>query len=187
MPIVSKVKPKGGQRVVHAALSRRIGRGSHLPSLQGEPKTGASLPVYRISARGASRAKPLALARRVGWQYPVIGGDRPGLACLRECRSGLRYAGLIEGALPQRLLDAALVAEAHLAGDTRTYQARLLHIPALQIQALWLYVPHGPNLFVTLTEARRAHEQTPVNDIRQLIRRVRADLKSRTLARRAAS
>jgi hypothetical protein len=145
-----------------------------MPSLHGAPKTGMPLPLYRISAAAAASAKPLARVQKIGWQYPLLGGKCPGLVNLREGSGGLKYSGVIEGALPERFLSAALLAEREFQDDDETYEPRLLHIPSLQLQALWLYRARGRSRFVSFSERRRALPLKVEDDIRGLIRRVRA-------------
>jgi len=177
MTIHTQDAPKSGRRILHAALGRRLHRAAHMPSLRGEPKSGHPLPLYRLTEHGLAQDVPLAHARRIGWQYPVIGGDLPGLASLRRTAGGLRYASLIEGPLAQRLLDAALLAEQNLAKHEAEFQPRRLQIPSLQAELLWMYRPRGGSLFVSLSEARQAPELA-LETLRPIVTRASKRLKA---------
>jgi hypothetical protein len=155
MAFVVRNAPKGARRTIHAALARRRHLAPQIPSLDGSPHTGHPLPVYRIGPTALESAKMLSRARLVGWRYPLVGGKSPGLAELRKRAKAWRYAGIIEGSLPQRFLEAALLAEAHPKIAQESVRPRFLEIPALRLQALWLR-SRGRDRFIVLSTAQAA-------------------------------
>ncbi len=152
MPIKGPIEPSGGRDIVHSALSQRSHRSQHLPALRGSPQTGAPLPVYLLSRDEALLSNPLSAARLIGWKYPIVGGDAPGLATLLIAPDGPKFAGITHGPLPSRLLDAAALADDHLESLAEEFEPRLLEIPALHICALWLFRAEGENFFISLMD-----------------------------------
>jgi hypothetical protein len=153
-----------------------------MPSLRGAASTGHPLPLYRLGAGALKGKAPLSRARKIGWYVPVIGGAVPGLAILRARAKGPEYAGLIEGPLAQRLLDAALFVEGDLADAEAVFEPRLLQIPSLQALLLWMQRP-GKSLFVALAEARQAPDLELEDDLREIAARAK---KRRRRSRRGA-
>jgi hypothetical protein len=154
MPIKGRIEPVGGRDIVNTALSQRSHRSQHLPALGGSPQTGAPLPVYLLSRDEALLPDPLSAARLIGWKYPIIGGDSPGLAFLLIAPDGLKFGGISHGPLPSRLLDAAVLADNHLESLAEEFEPRLLEIPALHIYALWLFHAERENFFVSLMDGQ---------------------------------
>jgi len=153
MALKGQTEPAGGRDIVNGALSERAQRGPQLPALCGVPQTGAALPVYLLSREEAALADPLQAAKLVGWKYPVIGGASPGIASLLAAPDGLKFAGINHGPLPERLLEAAVLAESNLGPLNEVFEPRLLEIPALRIYALWLYRDQE-NYFISLLDGQ---------------------------------
>jgi hypothetical protein len=192
MTIIKAKPPADGKQTVLDALARRMRRTPML-SLHPKPQPaaprgsraafrgpalGAPIPIYNIGFQETALAQPLDAARLVGWRYLVAGGQEYGIAHLSANGAHNEYAGLTEGYLPQRLIDAAQVADQALGSSTKRYQLRLLQIPALQIIALWL-ARSNDNRFVLMAGggAARAHEAPPlVDDIRPVINAARDSL-----------
>jgi hypothetical protein len=151
MAIVGQAEPVGGREIIHAALSRRIRRPKPIASLKGSPKTGAALPVYRISRKGALVSKPLSRAKKIGWRYLIVGGSAIGLAVLARRSQRLEFGGIHEGALPDSLLKAAELAEQRSGAETKTFEPRLLEIPSQHVFALWMFAPRVGSFFIPLT------------------------------------
>jgi len=141
MTLRVEAEPDGGRAIVHAALGRRAYRSDHLQSLQGAPQTAAALPLYVLSEEALSSEHPVALARRAGWRYPIVGGAEPGLALLSHRDGGHVYAGIIHGVLPRRLLEASAFAEDALGESQEPFAARLLEVPTRLLSCLWLAGP----------------------------------------------
>jgi len=160
MTIIIQKPPARGRIIVHAELQKRLGRSEHIRSLLGSPQTGSALPLYRISTASASKAHPLKRARKVGWQYPLVGGEYPGLVLLFQKRTGLKYAGIIEGGMPKRLIEVAFVAEQHLRNTDEIYEPRLLEMPWQRLVLLWMRGSRGTNWFYPISRARADWEAT---------------------------
>lgn len=173
MVIRRQPEPPGARNILHAALITRMRSARHILALRGSPRTGAPLPIYRLSYSATASPEPLRKARKVGLYYPIVGGDTPGLGHLIIARGGLRFAGVSEGRLALGLLDAATLAEDKLRTKTRIFTARLLEIPSLRIYALWLHSRDKMDCFVFLTgEERHAKSQfSLVGDIAPQIKR----------------
>lgn len=152
MTIRRNAEPARGRGIVHNALSQRAHRFQYVPVLRGSPQIGAPLPIYLLSRDGASLPVPLSAAKMVGWRYPIIGGSAVGLASLLKEPDGLKFAGISQGTLPERLLNAAVLADEKLGSRTKKFEPRLLEIPSLRIYALWLYASRGQSFFIPLMD-----------------------------------
>lgn len=175
MTIRQSRPPEGGRQAISAALSRRLPRAAALSPLGGSPATGAALPMYNIELDQTGLPDPLEAATLVGWRYPVVGGPEAGLAHLGTEGTDNEYQGLTRGYLPQRLVEAASIADEAVGGSSNDYEARLLQIPALRIVSLWM-AGENDNRFVILTDGRaRDIEAAPplVDDIRPVIEAAR--------------
>jgi hypothetical protein len=179
MPIVSQLQPKNAREIVHMALGQRLHRAEHAASLRGAPRTGAALPVYRIAKANISDRTLLSRAKKIGWRYPLVGGECPGLVHLVTVRGGFEFGGITEGIFAQRLLDAALLAEHALSKHKKKFQPRLLDIPALHVHALWLRSPRGTNYFIALSES--ANSMKMEDNIHGMMRRAAERTKLRRL------
>ena len=178
MTIRNQNEPPGGRDIVNAALRARSPRTANLMALGGAAaQTGRALPIYILTLEDASAADPLALAKLTGWRYPIVGGELPGLASLAQGPDQPQYAGITHGLLPQRLLEAAKLAEETLASSSESYEPRLLDAPALRIYCLWL--AGASNYFISLMDG-----QPPgTSDLRiedDIVARIRAALAART-------
>jgi hypothetical protein len=152
MTISGRAEPAGGRDFVNDELGKRSHRARHLLALSGTPQTGAPLPVYLLGRDEAAASDPLSAAKLAGWRYPIVGGASAGLASVSKDSSGFKFTGINNGTLPQRLLDAAILADQTLGPRAERYEARLLEIPALRIYALWLAGP--TNYFVSLLDGQ---------------------------------
>jgi hypothetical protein len=145
----------GGREIVYTALGRRLHRAQHLSALRGSPQIGAPLPIFLLDHAEASLEDPLSAARLVGWRYPIVGGASPGLAYLREDAGDLKFAGIADGQLPERLLEAAVLADDNFGSRPERFQPRLLEIPSLRICGLWLCGSERHNFFILLENGQR--------------------------------
>ena len=154
MPIKSQIEPVDGRDIIKTALGRRSHRAQHLTALRGSPQIGVPLSVYLISGDKALSDDDLSKVELVGWKYPIVGGDSVGLAFLLITPSGLKFAGISHGPLPNRLLEAARLADEHLKSLKGEFELRLLEVPALHIYALWLCGTEGRNGFISLIDGQ---------------------------------
>ena len=183
MALKGQTEPAGGRDIVNSALNERAQRGQQLPALRGSPQTGAAIPVYLVSRDEAALPEPLKAAKLVGWKYPVIGGDSPGIASLLAAPDGLKFAGINHGPLPERLLEAAVLAESSLGSREEVYEPRLLEIPALRIYALWLYRADQENFFIALLNGQPPGS-SKLQMENSILPRIGAALTGATVARR---
>jgi hypothetical protein len=139
------------RRVLHEALASRGGALRHVRSLRGNARSTAPLPVYRLSAPAALSSRPLARARRIGWVYLIVGGERPALATVLERRKSLLYAGISEGLLAQRLIDAVELAHERYKAEQRVVRVRILQVPSARLTVLWLAIRGLKSEFIALS------------------------------------
>ncbi|MFD9792248.1 hypothetical protein ACFWXK_15000 [Streptomyces sp. NPDC059070] len=120
----------------------RVRTAELLPAAADELRLAHPLQMYVIGlgdlAAGLGRARPVA------WRYLVQHGSGPvALAeTVRDAAGGhvfsqLNYGPFVAGTA------AALAAAAERAGDA---EARLLHLPAVHLIAVWLHAPTGDTL-----------------------------------------
>lgn len=133
------------------------------------------LPVFHLALSALSKRDPLSAARRVGWRYVVRLGSNEALIDLRGNDPGdLRLQAFRLGARADQLLQAGRLAERAF-GRRGDYDTRLLAIPRLRLEGLWL-AGAQENLFVFLRGPQQG-EIAPfdmVDDARRLARRRRA-------------
>ncbi len=153
MAIIRAREPVRGREIVHAALRRTIREDHPVPLLRNFGQTGAPLPIYRIGPTGIAHPHPITRAKKIGWRYPIVNGGSPGLACLLQKSDCLEFSGVSDGQFPERLFDAAAVAEEQLGHLERKFQPRLLEIPSLRLYLLWLFSPRRESRFIPLTDA----------------------------------
>lgn len=173
MTVAPSTPPPGGEQIVAAALAQRREKTVRIASLIGVPMIGAPLPMYNIRYDQTQRQDPVKAAQLVGWRYPIIGGEKPGLAHLSPQADGDDYAGLTHGYLPERLLAAARLAEERLGDSPDIYEPRLLQIPSLNIIALWM--AGSADKFILLTAGSPGSDGPPliVDDVRPVIEQAR--------------
>ncbi len=155
-PVVIQLQrePVGSRDILHAALAKRCHGARQLRSLRGSPKTGAPLPVYRISHPGALKPNPLRRAKKIGWGFPIVGGEIPGIGCLVIKGNTLKYAGVVEGHTAEKLWNAASLADRRMRSLKRKVEARILQIPTLRIRALWFHSHKQKSVFVLVRGGR---------------------------------
>lgn len=180
MPINSNAGPINGRTVMQEALSDRMTQTRTTGSpLGGFPQTGAPLPVYDLPLLQIQDAHPLDAATLTSWRYPVIGGLHPGLADIRESKSGglASFGGLSHGPMAARLIQASLLAEQTIGAKPEHYEPRLLDVPALQFSALWL---HGDEseYFISLMDGH-----PPGSAPLKVVDEITSELRARTATR----
>ncbi len=153
MAIIGQSEPAGGRKIIHRALRQRTRKDHPLPLLRNLGQTGAPLPNYRISPKGIAHPRPLSQAKKIGWRYPIVNGGLIGLACLIKKSDHLEFAGISDGQFPERLFEAATIAEEQLRHLERKFQPRLLEIPSLHLHMLWLFSPRRKSRFISLADS----------------------------------
>lgn len=88
----------------------------------------------------------------VGWLYPIVSGESVHLVSVRKQVDGLTFAGISQGALGYRVLEAAALAEQAVRKREQTFEPRILEIPALRLICLWLCGRKTRSLYISLLE-----------------------------------
>ena len=115
------------------------------------PNNGLELPgagiseelphqVYVLTLADIVSGKSPADARFTGWRHIIANGGRKFAAEIMGDEQGQnqQFAGTHEGALVKSFLATLRVMQKHKIVAGRTYELRLLKIPALYVMALWL-------------------------------------------------
>jgi hypothetical protein len=145
----------------------------------GAPQTGSALPIYVITRDEAGTPDPLAEAKLTGWRYPIVGAE-PGLASLAGDAEQPHFAGISHGTLPQRVLDAATLAEAVLGSEVEHFEPRLLEIPALRIYCLW-FKGEQTDRFISLMDGQPPGTE-PLTIEQEIVPRIKSALSRSTLS-----
>lgn len=169
MVVRTQAEPPQARAIVASALSRRLVRGPHLLSLQGDPHTGSPIAHYVLEGSALELQHPLQAAKFVGWQYPVVGGQALGLAQLAAHGEDLSYAGLLHGVLAERVLQAAALAEQTFGARPENFEVRLLDIPSRRLFLLWLVGPEGHFISVMAGSPPGTAPLTVIDDIGPLL------------------
>jgi hypothetical protein len=109
-------------------------------------------PVYVLDLPDIAAARDLSSARLTGWWYLVQQGDA--VVCSAEAANGARGGEPRFGALSQgpRPTSASRVLESSDATTAEATQPRLLRVPAVQTEALWLHTD-GADTLIPLAPA----------------------------------
>ena len=78
--------------------------------------------VYLLARKRKDQAFRVAAARMVGWLYPIVSGESVHLVSVRKQVDGLTFAGISQGALGYRVLEAAALAEQAVRKRERTFR-----------------------------------------------------------------
>jgi hypothetical protein len=150
MPIKRKTEPIEARTLLASSLARRMHHAKHVSALRGKVRVSGPIPVFALGFKSSRRSYPLRNVRLAGWTYLLMGNEAAGLAHLRGTRGRLSFAGLTAGPAAQDLIEAATLADEKLNSVNRSFEARVLEIPSLRIQAFWLYSSHRRSQFVAL-------------------------------------
>jgi hypothetical protein len=179
MAIKAHKGPPAGLAIVQRALAMREHQATTFSTpLGGSPQTGSPVPLYYLSLQQLNDERPLAAARIVSWQYPVVGGLHPGLA---EYREDFGDGGMSQGPLPSRFVQASMLAEQELSDNAEEFEPRLLDVPALQFAALWLHSATDKDFFISLLDGSPAGA-APLKVVRDVVPLLRARAASRAPA-----
>jgi hypothetical protein len=152
MSIVAPSAPRGGLAALRESLSARSGRVAQLDPAGGALLAGPPVPLYRIEARDALRARPLRAARLISWEYPLTGGASPCIVSMQSRSEGPVFGGIIHGWLVSRMLRAGCLAENELGDRKQDYLAKLVDCPALRLLLLVAQARHGASAVIPLVE-----------------------------------
>jgi hypothetical protein len=108
----------------------------------GSPALTASQPIpkFVLGLANISDLGFLRNAQQTGWIYLISGDDPVAVAEVRTTKEGGAHpASISTGQLPQRLANITKFAEQQYGADPADLEPRLLEIPALYVDALWLH------------------------------------------------
>jgi hypothetical protein len=140
MPIRTVQDPPEARRIAERALTR-----SQRPDLFGltiaPPAPIGALGLYNLTLENLL-ARRFENATLTGWRYVQL-ADGATLGKIADVTSddGPVLAATAERALARTVADAGAGAEALLATATEDYEPRILRLPQVHMEALWL---HGP-------------------------------------------
>jgi hypothetical protein len=140
MTLIIEPAPEGGPALVAKAVEdlrppRRFG--VDLLRRRPTPETTGPLPVYSLRLADLDLEVPTRAARQVGWRYIVREGDASSTVDLTAKAGTLRFHALRRGHRADYLAEACAVA-ATLDDGQDSYQLRILTLPPLRLDALWL-------------------------------------------------
>jgi hypothetical protein len=125
--------PQRGRRSLMKASATKE---SAKPSVSGAAVT---LPVYVLSLRALMKGRGMGDAKLVGYQMLTSYGGRPVMAEVAlDGQAGRRCASRITGPVADAALTSYRKVEKLKEIKGKTYEPRMLRIPALRIDAFWL-------------------------------------------------
>lgn len=110
-------------------------------------------PVYFVSLDDVALGRVLASPSLTGWRYILFDADAPRLAAelsAAEAGAPLSFSHFNEGPYVEGLVAAVAIAEGLESVRGGDYELRLLTVPSLYLDALWLsgaddlFIPLGP-------------------------------------------
>jgi hypothetical protein len=136
MPITMPAPPATGPDLVRKAISAFRRRGTEAG--QSEPQyLDRAIPIFALDVDALGLVRPTDAARQVGWRYFAQHGGEPAMVDLGGVEAtDLRFHALRRGARAERMLQATVVAEQ--GADDQELAARILTLPQLHLEALWL-------------------------------------------------
>lgn len=150
MAILPNQAPDAASKIARDELELRAPfRGRSTITFGGElPPSLGAMPVFNLSVTAllASRHED---ALFVGWRYVQL---RPGaptgeIVEVAADAEGLSMssAGYAEGFLARRIADAAMSAHQQFDASAEAYEARILRLPEIHMEALWLHSQGNPD------------------------------------------
>jgi hypothetical protein len=155
MPVVHRDPPAAASDAVHAALAHF----ATVPPEQLHALAGAapgdlaqSVPheVFTLGLDDLRAGRSMAGARSTGWRYLLREGDQ--VVASAET-AGTAFSHFNRGPFVASTAAALQAAEAAPQAQARSYDLRLLHVPALYTMALWLHADGGDDVLVPLDPA----------------------------------
>lgn len=148
MPIRQVEDPEAARALATSLLENRFpgGGGGSRPLVEGaapEPPVIGAIEVYNLTPRELVDGRTDD-PTPTGWRYVQLrNGAREGevvdvLAHNREAPTLASYAA---GRMAGRLGEAATRAQEELAGDEHDYEPRVLRVPEIHMEALWMHSP----------------------------------------------
>ncbi len=148
MPLIPARPPKKCHEEASSAVRQLLipphSSGTMTAATAEEHELAAPHDVYTINADKVANGS-LKSARRIGWRYLVMQGERAVAAAEVQRPAGTgqpEFSHLNSGPFVEGSIDALSIAEslAEVAADD--FEVRLLKLPSVYVMALWL---HGPS------------------------------------------
>jgi hypothetical protein len=157
MPVIHRDPPSAATEAVQAALQHFAGvPESQLHALQGtrpaELTPTVPHPVYNLGLSDLTSPTALGSAQLTGWRYLLRQNDQivASAATLTSKTGAEQFSAFNQGPFVASTAAALETAESLPATKNRTYELRLLHVPALHTMALWLHDPASNDLLIPL-------------------------------------
>jgi hypothetical protein len=160
VPVIQPESPADARRAVDAALAELAGLPGSLLHRLAQDKSGDMTltvphPVFSLGLSDLAAALGLDAARLTGWRYLLRQGDRV-VASVETVTSRADthvFSQFNTGPFVASTAAALATAEALPAARDRSYELRLLHVPALHTMALWLHRNEKDDLLIPLNPA----------------------------------
>jgi hypothetical protein len=167
MAITTAQGPAGGAAIVADVVATLMtsGPGALSPKGGKAPSSypGTPLPLFVLQLQDIVSAGSKFMDKVIenGWRYVIVSdGQVKAVADVKGPQGGQppQFSALTHGELAERLAQASELAANNFADDPAgNFEARVLEIPALYIEALWL---HGSrDIFIPFLEGARDRQQ----------------------------
>lgn len=127
-----------------ASVAKSAARAEALGGSRSFEAPSAPHPVFVLALEGVTR-REIGMARQVAWRY-LLGAEGHAQQAAEIAPTdlgGLQFLGVTRGPFVEST-DAAIAAAAERLGpDSASFELRLLRVPALQVNALWLVAKAG--------------------------------------------
>jgi hypothetical protein len=160
VPVVHREPPAEVRQVVDVAIGHLAGVPGSLLHTLGQDLPGDLVrtvphPVFNLGLSDLTTAAVLEAARPTGWRYLLRQGDRVvASAETVTSRAGRQeFAQINSGPFVASTAAALETADALPQTIDRSYEPRLLHVPALHSMALWLHSDRKDDLLIPLDPA----------------------------------
>jgi hypothetical protein len=142
---VARRAPSGGATRVR----RMFGRGP------AEPTVSAPQRVFTVGLDSLAGGRAIEeAAEPTGWRFLVEEGEEPVAAAEVQDQTGAAVpAQVSEGAFVRSTAEGLRAAEELPPVQETGFELRLLRVPAIYLNSLWLHAPDRPDLFVPLDPA----------------------------------
>lgn len=151
MPIKPVNDPDAARGIAESAFGSMTtpGGGAKAAGLGGGESQIGSVEVYNLPIKDLTMpvkdhaSDGLDGAVRTGWRYIQVRPDEDvgEIVEVDEAAGEPTLASFAEGRMAGRMNDAANAAERELASDPSEYEPRILRLPEIQMEALWMHAP----------------------------------------------
>ena len=150
MTVSTATGPADGPNLVAKALSD-LGKAARyrFALLPGQPQVAQPLPIYTLKPDALSNPAPLSASALVGWRYLVKArGDEQIIDLSVTADGASRFYSLRAPEFARQFTEACAIAE-KVTQNQCNYAARIIKIPSLHVDAVWL-AAEGADIFVRI-------------------------------------